>query len=59
MIRNDYERLIKAIASLDKAIGSLKCETDDLNEAMNALIVVMAKVREDKRKGDQDDTRGV
>lgn len=59
MIRNDYERLIKAIASLDKSIGSLECEMDDLNEAMNALVVVMARVREDKRKGDQDDTRGV
>ncbi len=52
MRRDDYERLIKAIASLER-------EIDDLIEAVNALTVVMAKTREDERKGDQDDKQGV
>ena len=52
MIHDDYERLISAL-------NSLEGEIDDLIEAINALIVVMAKVRQDERKGDQDDTRGV
>lgn len=52
MIHDDYERLIKAIDSLEG-------EIDDLIEAVNALTVVMARVREDERKGDQDDKQGV
>lgn len=52
MRHDDYERLIKAIASLEG-------EIDDLIEAIDALIVVMARVRRDERKGDQDEKQGV
>lgn len=48
MRHDDYERLIQAIDSLES-------EIDDLIEAVNALTVVMARVRRDERKGDQDD----
>lgn len=47
------------IRKLLSAIYRLTDAVENLNEAVNALIVVMARVREDKRKGDQDDTRGV
>lgn len=58
MRHDDYERLIKATASCErliKAFDSLESEIDDLTEAVNALVVVMARVRQDERKGDQDD----
>lgn len=47
------------ILKLLSAIYRLTDAVENLTEAVNALIVVMARVREDKRKGDQDDTRGV
>lgn len=62
MRHDDYERLIKANGSCErliKAFDSLESEIDDLIEAVNALTVVMARVREDKRKGDQDDKQGI
>ena len=52
MRHDDYERLISAL-------NSLEGEIDDLTEAVNALVVVMARVRQDERKGDQDDTQEV
>lgn len=52
MIHNDYERLITAIGSLEGVI-------DDLIEAVNALVVVMAKTREDERSKGRDDKSGI
>lgn len=43
------------IRTLLSAINRLTDAVEDLIEAVNALIVVMAKVRQDERKGDRDD----
>lgn len=45
-------KLLSAIYRLTDAV-------ENLTEAVNALIVVMARVREDERKGNQDEKQGV
>lgn len=47
------------IRKLLSAIYRLTDAVENLTEAVNALIVVMARVRRDERKGDQDDKQGV
>lgn len=47
------------IRKLLSAIYRLTDAVENLTEAVNALVVVMARVRQDERKGDQDDKQGV
>ena len=47
------------IRKLLSAIYGLTDAVEDLTEAVNALVVVMARVRRDERKGDQDDKQGI
>lgn len=47
------------INKLLSAIYRLTDAVENLTEAVNALVVVMARVREDERKGDQDEKIGV
>ena len=47
------------IRKLLSAIYRLTDAVENLTEAVNALVVIMARVREDERKGDQDDKQGV
>lgn len=47
------------IRKLLSAIYRLTDAVENLTEAVNALVVVMARVREDERKGDQDEKIGV
>lgn len=47
------------IRKLLSAINKLTDAVENLIEAVNALVVVMANVRQDERKGDQDDEQGV
>lgn len=47
------------IRKLLSALYRLTDAVENLTEAVNALVVVMARVRQDERKGDQDDKQGV
>ena len=47
------------IRKLLSAIYRLTDAVENLTEAINALVVIMARVRQDERKGDQDDKQGV
>ena len=47
------------IRKLLSAIYRLTDAVEEMTEAVNALVVVMARVREDERKEDQNDTQGI
>lgn len=47
------------IRKLLSAIYRLTDAVENLTEAINALVVVMARVRQDERKGDRNDKQGV
>lgn len=47
------------IRKLLSAIYRLTDAVENLTEAVNALVVVMARVRQDERKGDQDESQGI